>query len=573
MPPPMPNPTKRMTANPARPARYRPGKPVAGQESSDEESEEEHEKEQEPPKQPQRRPPTRPQPRQARAAVQEESEDEDEEGFVTEPEDEDEAKSQPQTVKPSLGQTGPAPVKQEQRQPKSEEEEDESEEDESEEEEEGSSEEEEESSSEEEEEPRRKFQRPTFIKKDARKQSVTGTPGPETNGGAVATAEAGSEADTQARRLAQAEQYIKDKLERDALARAQGKKAWDDDDDVLPESMVDDTDGIDPEAEYAAWKVRELKRLKRDREALIAREKELEEIERRRNLTAEEREKEDREFLEKQREERESGRSKAQFLARYHHKGAFFQGDEAAEMLRRRDIMGAHFEDQVTDKSTLPEYMRLRDMTKLGKKGRTRYTDLKGQDTGQFGEDVKRWKGSIGGAGRVSTSFEQPYQDGVFREKDFNVADFCLSVTGIIFDFPQGPAMERSGTPPPRPEPRPPTPITPFPKPAFRDAAPLLEGPGTQPPQPAPRPPTPIPPLSDKSGGQDAAPLMDGPGTPPPQPGPRPPTPRPPISEEHGRDAAPFIKRYDTPPLATPTPDPGPPDAPPRPDDVAISVM
>ncbi|KAJ4514963.1 hypothetical protein HRR83_006031 [Exophiala dermatitidis] len=131
--------------------------------------------------------------------------------------------------------------------------------------------------------------------------------------------------------------------------------------------------------------------------------------------------------------------------------------------------------------------------------------------------------------------------------------------------------MERSGTPPPRPEPRPPTPVTPFPKPAFRDAAPLLEGPGTQPPQPTPRPPTPIPPLSDKSGGQDAAPLMDGPGTPPPQPGPRPPTPRPPISEEHGRDAAPFIKRYDTPPLATPTPDPGPPDAPPRPDDVAIS--
>ncbi|KAL2398460.1 hypothetical protein ABEF95_001625 [Exophiala dermatitidis] len=400
MPPPMPNPTKRMTANPARPARYRPGKPVPGQESSDEEDEEEYEKEQEPPKQPQRRPPTRPQPQQARAAVREESEDEDEEGFVTEPEDEDEARSQSQAVKPSSGQTGLAPVKQEQRQPKSVEEEDESEEDESEEEQEGSSDEEEESSSEEEEIPRRKFQRPTFIKKDARKQSVTGTPGPETNGGAAATAEAGSEADTQARRLAQAEQYIKDKLERDALARAQGKKAWDDDDDVLPESMVDDTDGIDPEAEYAAWKVRELKRLKRDREALIAREKELEEIERRRNLTAEEREKEDREFLEKQREERESGRSNAQFLARYHHKGAFFQGDEAAEMLRRRDIMGAQFEDQVTDKSTLPEYMRLRDMTKLGKKGRTRYTDLKGQDTGQFGEDVKRWKGSIGGAGR-----------------------------------------------------------------------------------------------------------------------------------------------------------------------------
>jgi len=44
----------------------------------------------------------------------------------------------------------------------------------------------------------------------------------------------------------------------------------------------------------------------------------------------------------------------------------------------------------------LPEYMRIRDMTKLGKKGRTRYTDLKGEDTGRFGDEVKRWRGSGG---------------------------------------------------------------------------------------------------------------------------------------------------------------------------------
>lgn len=383
----MPNPTKRMTANPARPvARYRPGKPIAEQESSDEEEESEEEQQPQPQRKPQARPPPSKKP-QTQVQEEDEDEDEDEEGFVTDPEDETE------TPAAGLSQQGkttstiprPAPVRQEYTHAGSEEE---SEEDESEEE----SEEEEESSSEE-EAPQRKFQRPTFIKKTERKS----TPGDAVQ----QTPDA--EVEEQSRRLAQADLLIKDKLERDALARAQGKKAWDDDDDVLPESMVDDTDGVDPEAEYAAWKVRELKRLKRDREALIAREEEIEEIERRRNLTAEEREKEDKEFLEKQREERESGRSEAQFLARYHHKGAFFQGDETAEILKRRDVMGARFEDDVTDKSVLPEYMRLRDMTKLGKKGRTRYTDLKSQDTGRFGEDVKGWgpsgSGTSGGAG------------------------------------------------------------------------------------------------------------------------------------------------------------------------------
>ncbi|KAG1253187.1 hypothetical protein G6F68_011451 [Rhizopus microsporus] len=43
------------------------------------------------------------------------------------------------------------------------------------------------------------------------------------------------------------------------------------------EDMPDDTDGLDEEAEYEAWKLRELARIKRDREARITREKEEEE--------------------------------------------------------------------------------------------------------------------------------------------------------------------------------------------------------------------------------------------------------------------------------------------------------
>ena len=83
-------------------------------------------------------------------------------------------------------------------------------------------------------------------------------------------------------------------------------------------------------------------------------------------------------------------------MQRYHHKGAFFQDDETAEILRKRDLMGAKFEDEVQNREALPQYMQVRDMTKLGKKGRTRYTDLRGEDTGKWaqGYDGRERKGA-----------------------------------------------------------------------------------------------------------------------------------------------------------------------------------
>ncbi|KAH9005918.1 splicing factor, Prp19-binding domain-containing protein [Lactarius hatsudake] len=50
---------------------------------------------------------------------------------------------------------------------------------------------------------------------------------------------------------------------------------------------VDDTDGLDPLGDFDAWRLRELARIKRDKEAEIAREQEREEIERRRSLPEE----------------------------------------------------------------------------------------------------------------------------------------------------------------------------------------------------------------------------------------------------------------------------------------------
>lgn len=398
MPPPIPEHMKRYTANITRPARYRPGKAVPEEESSDEDEGEEEEKQQKVAKS------QRPQARRkvpSKPVAQDEEDEDDEEGFVTEDEDEDDAdggaildvsqdKSTTQNKHPAIRQTASRSL-QTQAEPVSQapptaEDEDESE-DES---------EEEEDSSSEDETPQRKFQRPTFIKKTARNGSASGaqendnTPDSTPVPGVMSSHHTD---DVAARRLAEAEKLIKNTIERDTAARLAGKKSWDDD-DLLPEALVDDTDGLDPEAEHSAWRLREMHRLKRDREAMIARERELEEIERRRNLSAAEREAEDRDFIAKQKEEKEEGRGKAGFLSKYHHKGAFFMDDETSERLAKRDLAGAKFADEVTDKSTLPEYMRIRDMTKLGKKGRTRYTDLKGQDTGRFGDEVKRWRGS-----------------------------------------------------------------------------------------------------------------------------------------------------------------------------------
>ncbi|KAL9622151.1 MAG: hypothetical protein Q9160_003494 [Pyrenula sp. 1 TL-2023] len=394
MPPPMPqsrnNPNSRMTANPLKPIqRYRPGKAVAEEPSSEEEVEDEEEQTPEPQLQ---RPKATSFPTKAAAARTRapppkrdiEPESDDEEGFVTDEEDDDDGGVVVPKIAPAATSTAVKPTPQISRIPK---EETIDPEDDEEEEEESSEESSDQESSSSEEDTRRKFQRPTFIKKTDRRPVNSQASATESNGAPFAQREASTIADDleEARRKEMADLMIKDKLERDAAARAAGKKYWDDDDELAPEAMVDDTDGLDPEAEYAAWKLRELKRLKRDREAIEAREKEIEEIERRKNLSKEERDAEDRDFLEKQAEERDANRGMAGFLAKYHHRGAFFQDDEAQQEAARRDLVGARYEDQIGDKSVLPKYMQVRDQNMVGKKGRTRYTDLRTEDTGRWG--------------------------------------------------------------------------------------------------------------------------------------------------------------------------------------------
>ncbi|KAI0271608.1 splicing factor, Prp19-binding domain-containing protein [Gloeopeniophorella convolvens] len=160
---------------------------------------------------------------------------------------------------------------------------------------------------------------------------------------------------------------------------------------------VDDTDGADPAAEFDAWRLRELARIKRDQEAEIAREQEREEIERRRALPEEQRLKEDLEHANKLREEKPKG--KQVFLQKYWHKGAFHQDED---VLKRHDFTEAT--ESTVDVSMLPKVMQVKN---FGKRGRTKYTHLVDQDT-------TAGNGGFGGAGPVKAGGKGTDSGGCF---------------------------------------------------------------------------------------------------------------------------------------------------------------
>ncbi|KAI1214526.1 splicing factor, Prp19-binding domain-containing protein [Annulohypoxylon truncatum] len=351
----MPPPTKskRMTANPARPTRYRAGKAtgVSSSESESEASEAEAEQQQQikrkiapPPKAPSagkiisnlsrvNLDERRKQDQEAeikRVEAVKAARLAAEEGFVTE-ESEDEDDSE-----------------------------------------EGSGEDEsEEEESSEEEAPRRLMLKPKFVPKNQRNKASI-----------QEQDEAAKLAEEEAKRKKAMDDMVEEQMRKDAAARATRKGHWND--NVEDEEDVDTEDDVEPEAEYAAWKVRELKRIKREREAIEAREKEREEVERRRNLTEEERKAEDDAFLAKQKDEKDS-KGKMSYMQKYFHKGAFYRDEAEAEGLANRDIMGTRIMDDVKNRDLLPKALQMRDMTKLGKKGASKYKDLKSEDTGQWG--------------------------------------------------------------------------------------------------------------------------------------------------------------------------------------------
>jgi microfibrillar-associated protein 1 len=165
------------------------------------------------------------------------------------------------------------------------------------------------------------------------------------------------------------------------------------------------TDDEHEELEYEAWKLRELKRMKRDRDEKEAIEKDSAETERLRNMTEEERRQELRNNPKAVTNKAAKGKYK--FMQKYYHRGAFFM--EKEEGLYKRDYSSATLEDNF-DKTVLPKVMQVKN---FGRSGRTKYTHLVDQDSTQFDaawsqETTQNLKFQLNHAAGMKGGFERP---------------------------------------------------------------------------------------------------------------------------------------------------------------------
>jgi microfibrillar-associated protein 1 len=131
------------------------------------------------------------------------------------------------------------------------------------------------------------------------------------------------------------------------------------------------------------------------------------------------------------------------YMQKYYHKGAFFQDDAKAEGLDRRDIMGSKFADDV-NRELLPQALQMRDMTKVGKKGATKYRDLKSEDTGRWGQfDDRPRKGGPGGFNADERFMPDRDRGGASGANSMPVAD--RNDRKKVSGAPEGPRAMREG--------------------------------------------------------------------------------------------------------------------------------
>ncbi|KAK7098664.1 microfibrillar-associated protein 1-like [Littorina saxatilis] len=144
--------------------------------------------------------------------------------------------------------------------------------------------------------------------------------------------------------------------------------------DMLGEINTDDDND---EEEYESWKVRELKRIKRNRDEREAIEREKMELDRVRNMTEEERRQEFR--VNPKQVTNKAPKGKYKFLQKYYHRGAFYVSKEE-DQTYKQDFSQPTLDDHF-DKTILPKVMQVKN---FGRSGRTKYTHLLDQDTTQF---------------------------------------------------------------------------------------------------------------------------------------------------------------------------------------------
>jgi microfibrillar-associated protein 1 len=152
-------------------------------------------------------------------------------------------------------------------------------------------------------------------------------------------------------------------------------------DNIEPEQENETSDEEDPQ-EFVLWKIREIKRIMRDKEEREQRKKEILEIERRRNLTDWERNEEDKRLGND--ETAKPAKQKIQYMQKYYSKGVYYQ--ERDEHGKLQEIFMRDYNAPVEgdfDKSSLPKILQKR-RGEFGKKGQSKYTHLNEEDTTNF---------------------------------------------------------------------------------------------------------------------------------------------------------------------------------------------
>jgi microfibrillar-associated protein 1 len=152
------------------------------------------------------------------------------------------------------------------------------------------------------------------------------------------------------------------------------------------EALPNDDDTVNADNEYELWKIRELKRIKRDKEDLVAKEKQRKEIERRRRMTDAQREEENKRLGA---DSIKTEKTAMKFMQKYYHKGAYYQ--DTNDPLFQRDYNVAVGSDNF-EKANLPGILQKRG-NDFGKKGASKWTHLSAEDTSNFdpmwrGDDI-----------------------------------------------------------------------------------------------------------------------------------------------------------------------------------------
>jgi microfibrillar-associated protein 1 len=167
---------------------------------------------------------------------------------------------------------------------------------------------------------------------------------------------------------------LEESLKSEQQQAAEG--AAEDDRDITQQMLTMDDEDEHNEAtiekDYQQWRIRELKRIKREKEERDAFEQIKLEVERRRKMT-------DQQIIAEnaQDPEKQKPRKKMKFLQKYYPKGAFFP-EERKELEKTHDFAAPTGEDRWVDRTTLPKVMQVKN---FGRAGRTKYTHLVQEDT------------------------------------------------------------------------------------------------------------------------------------------------------------------------------------------------